>query len=107
MRNKAAAHNIGVEVGDTFTDVVVQLAAGEVVIGKSATTPGALADGLRPGERDHPGSRWGMGVSSSARRRVYSGIPLRVARVVPRIDGNGIQSGAARAVRVLRGEPAT
>jgi len=107
MRNNAAAHNIGVEVGDTFTDVGVQPAAGEAVTGEMATTPGVLADGYAPGERGLPESWSGTGVSSPARRSVYSGIRLRVARVVSRIDGSGIQSGAAKAVQVLRGEPAT
>ena len=107
MRNNAAAHNIGVEVGDTFTDVGVQPAAGEVVTGESATTPGVLADGYALKSVTAPRAGRGRGVYSPARRSVYSGIRLRVARVVSRIDGSGIQSGAAKAVQVLRGEPAT
>jgi hypothetical protein len=68
MRNNAAAHNIGVEVGDTFTDVGVQPAAGEVVTGESATTPGVLADGYALESVTAP--RAGRGRACTPRRGV-------------------------------------
>jgi len=46
MRNSEIDYSIGVDIGGTFTDVVVLSRAGAVVTGKSATTPDALADGV-------------------------------------------------------------
>ena len=45
MRN-VSRFSLGVDIGGTFTDVVVLSDSGEIVTGKSATTPHALAEGV-------------------------------------------------------------
>ncbi len=40
---------IGIDVGGTFTDIVVSTAAGETIIAKAATTPADQSDGVLDG----------------------------------------------------------
>lgn len=61
MRNSADGYSIGVDIGGTFTDVVVLSRAGEIVAGKSATTPASLADGVLDAIGDAAGSM-GLGL---------------------------------------------
>ena len=42
-------HTIGIDVGGTFTDVVVSTSDGRIVIAKAATTPGDQSDGVLEG----------------------------------------------------------
>lgn len=46
IRNGDRRYTMGVDIGGTFTDVVVLSEDGEVATGKSATTPDALATGV-------------------------------------------------------------
>lgn len=62
MRNSQPAFSIGVDIGGTFTDVVVLSRTSEVVSGKSATTPTALDDGVMDAIGDAAGA---MGVAVS------------------------------------------
>lgn len=42
-------YTIGIDVGGTFTDIVVSAADGDIIVAKAATTPGDQSDGVMDG----------------------------------------------------------
>lgn len=61
MRASSVRYTIGVDIGGTFTDVVVMSAAGDVVTAKAATTPEDFSAGVMDGLRE-AGHKMGIGV---------------------------------------------
>ncbi|HZP27649.1 MAG TPA: hydantoinase/oxoprolinase family protein [Acidimicrobiia bacterium] len=84
MSETGGRYYLGVDVGGTFTDVVLAGSDGSVRIGKVLTTPGDPRDGIVAGIR---AALDGAGVETSAVSRVVHGTTLATNVVIERSGG--------------------